>query len=85
MLMTWLILSKMTYRRTNTMNEERYILAQLIRRMTAEDRKELEKNGWHQTWHLSDICLMIEQIRADAVLGEPEGEYPPPWASQEVE
>lgn len=53
------------------MNEERYILARFIRELMAQDDKNREKNGYGLSWNLREICTIIEQIRADAVLGEP--------------
>lgn len=54
------------------MNEERYILARLIRELIRlEEESEKEKN-YRTSFHSEEICLIIEKIRADAILGEPE-------------
>ena len=52
------------------MNEERYILARFIRKLMAQDDKAREEKGYGESWNLKEICQIIEQIRADAVLGE---------------
>lgn len=54
------------------MNEERYILARFIRELMAQDDKSRRENRYGESWNLHDICTIIEQIRAEAVLGEPE-------------
>jgi len=52
------------------MNEERYILARFIRELMAQDDKAREEKSYGESWNLKEICQIIEQIRADAVLGE---------------
>ena len=54
------------------MNEERYILARFIRELMAQDDKSKRENGYSESWNLREICTIIEQIRAEAVLGEAE-------------
>lgn len=66
------------------MNEERYILARFIRELKAQNDKSKEERGYGISWHFSEICAIIEQIRADAVLGEPT-EKDLPWAESEEE
>lgn len=56
------------------MNEERYILARLIRELMDQDEKSKKERGYGESWNLSEICTIIEQIRADAVLGEEDDE-----------
>lgn len=58
------------------MNEERYILARLIRELIRIERETDKAKGYRQSFHSEEICLIIEQIRADAVLGEPEQSLP---------
>lgn len=53
------------------MNEERYILARLIRELMAQDDKSKKENKYGESWNLREICTIIEQIRAEAVLGAP--------------
>jgi hypothetical protein len=66
------------------MNEERYILARFVRELMAQDDKARRERGYSDSWNLSEICTIIEQIRADAVLGEPT-EKDLPWAESEEE
>lgn len=54
------------------MNEERYILARFIRELMAQDDKSKRENRYGESWNLREICTIIEQIRAEAVLGEAE-------------
>lgn len=56
------------------MNEERYILARFIRELMTQDEKSKKERGYGESWNLSEICTIIEQIRADAVLGEEDEE-----------
>ena len=53
------------------MNEERYVLARLIRELMAQDDKNKKERDYGCTWNLREICTIIEQIRAEAVLGAP--------------
>ncbi len=52
------------------MNEERYILARFIRELIAQNDKTRKEKGYSESWTLTEICQIIEQIRVDAVLGE---------------
>lgn len=58
------------------MNEEKYILARLVRELIRIERETVEAKDYRQSFHSEDICLIIEQIRADAVLGEPDQNLP---------
>lgn len=53
------------------MNEERYILARFVRELMAQDDKSKKENKYGESWNLREICTIIEQIRAEAVLGAP--------------
>lgn len=53
------------------MNEERYILARFICELMAQDDKSKRENRYSESWNLREICTIIEQIRAEAVLGAP--------------
>lgn len=64
------------------MNEEKYILARLIRELVRIEMETDKEKGYRRSFHSEEICLIIEQIRADAVLGEPEQSLP--W-DEEVE
>lgn len=66
------------------MNEERYILARFVRELMAQDDKSRKEDKYGASWNLREICTIIEQIRADAVLGEPT-EKDLPWAESEEE
>ena len=52
------------------MNEERYILARFIRELMTQNDKTRKEKGYSESWTLTEICQIIEQIRVDAVLGE---------------
>lgn len=54
------------------MNEEKYILARLIRELIRIEQQTKREKDYRDSFHSEDICLIIEQIRADAVLGEEE-------------
>lgn len=48
------------------MNEERYILAMLKRKLLTEQSKR-----GSELWYANEILAMIAEIEADAVLGAP--------------
>lgn len=52
------------------MNEERYILAELVRRLKIEDKKHEETRGYNPSWNFKEICCLIEVIRSECVLGD---------------
>lgn len=52
------------------MNEERYVLAQFIRRIVDIDAKAKKERGYGETFNVNEICRIIEEIRVEAVLGE---------------
>ena len=51
------------------MNEERFILATLKRRLLDEARAYKRENGYWPSW-VDDVLRAIAEIEADAVLGE---------------
>ena len=61
------------------MNEERYILAMLKRKLLTEQSKR-----GSELWYANEILAMIAEIEADAVLGE-ETDDGLPFEDQEVE
>ena len=52
------------------MDEERYVLARFIRELMAQNAAFYRKKDYGKSWSFGEICQIIEQIRADAVLGE---------------
>lgn len=52
------------------MNEEKWVLAMLIRRLLYEEARK--EGGYKPVYYADDICKIIEELRAEAVLGEPE-------------
>ncbi len=56
------------------MNEERYILARLIRELMSQDEKSKRERGYGESWDIREICTIIEQIRSNAVLGGEDNE-----------
>lgn len=52
------------------MNEERYILARLIRELIKIEEETKREKSYRDSFHSEDIALIIAKIRADAVLGE---------------
>lgn len=50
------------------MNEERWILAELIRRLLEEEKRVYTEKEWHASWNFEEICTLLEQIRMEAVL-----------------
>ena len=53
------------------MNEERFILATLKRRLLEEGRAYKEGKDYWPSW-VDDVLRMIAEIEAEAVLGETE-------------
>lgn len=51
------------------MNEERFVLATLKRRLLDEGRAYKRENGYWPSW-TDEVLRMIAEIEADAVLGE---------------
>lgn len=66
------------------MNEERYILARLIRELIKIEEETKKANYYRDSFHSEDIALIIAKIRADAVLGE-ETDEGLPFNDKEVE
>ena len=66
------------------MNEERYILARLIRELIKIEEETKREKSYRDSFHSEDIALIIARIRADAVLGE-ETDEGLPFVDEEVE
>ncbi len=67
------------------MNDERYILARLVRELIRIEEESRTKQDYRSSFHSEDICLIIEKIRADAVLGEEVVDEDLPFNNMEVE
>lgn len=66
------------------MNEERYILARLIRELIRIEEETKREKSYRDSFHSEDIALIIAKIRADAVLGE-ETDEGLPFVDEEVD
>lgn len=51
------------------MNDERWILAQLKRRLLEKGEIKQKENGYYPSW-IEEVFRLIAEIEADAVLGE---------------
>lgn len=65
------------------MNEERWILARLVRRLKQESEEYEKTSGYNYSWHYEEICSIIEELRAEATLGD-EKEYPTSYTLQDT-
>lgn len=50
--------------------EERYVLAKFVKEIIRRSNLYEEEKGYKYSWHVNEICQIIEEIRAASVLGE---------------